>query len=64
MITETITLIHNKAANGKVLTDGTQYVHEVYLVPSEDPAKWTEIDASEVPVTPSPDEYANTEPEE
>lgn len=64
MTTETINLKHLTAADGKVLTDGTQYVHEVYLAPSEDPAKWHEIDASEVPVTPSPDEYANTEPEE
>lgn len=64
MKTETITLTHKEAAEGKVLTDGKVYVHEVYLAPSEDPAKWTEIDAADVPVQPEPDEYANTEPEE
>ena len=64
MKTETINLEHLTAAEGKVLTDGKVYVHEVFLAPSEDPAKWREIDASEVPVEPAPDEYANTEPEE
>ena len=64
MKTETITLTHKEAADGKVLTDGKKYVHEVYLAPSEDPAKWTEIDAADVPVQPEPDEYAKTEPEE
>ena len=49
MKTETITLTHKEAAEGKVLTDGIVYVHEVYLAPSEDPAKWTEIDATDVP---------------
>jgi hypothetical protein len=64
MKTETIELRHLTAAEGKVLTDGSVYVHEVYLAPSEDPAKWHEIDAADVPAEPTPDEYANTEPEE
>lgn len=64
MKTETIELRHLTAAEGKVLTDGKKYIHEVYLAPSEDPAKWTEIDAADVPVQPEPNEYANIEPEE
>jgi len=49
METEIINIIHKKAAEGKVLTDGNDYVHEIFLAPSEDETKWSEIDASEIP---------------
>lgn len=64
MKTETISITHKEAAEGKVLTDGNVYVHEVYLAPSEDPENWHEIDAADVPAEPQADEYENTEPEE
>jgi len=64
MKTETIKITHLHAAEGKVLTDGKVYVHEVFLAPSEDAAKWREIDEADVPAEPQADEYANTEPEE
>ena len=64
MKTETITLTHKEAAEGKVLTDGKVYVHEVFLASSEDAAKWHEIDEADVPTEPQADEYENTEPEE
>lgn len=58
---ETIELRHLIASEGKVLTDGEQYVHEVYLAPEEEESKWKEV---EPPVAPNPDEYEHSEPEE
>ena len=58
---ETIELRHLIASENKVLTDGEQYVHEVYLAPEEEESKWKEV---EPPVEPIADEYINTEPEE
>ena len=58
---EIIELRHLIASEGKVLTDGEQYVHEVYLAPEEEESKWKEV---EPPVEPNPDEYEHTEPEE
>lgn len=58
---ETIELRHLIASEGKVLTDGAQYVHEVYLAPGEEESKWKEV---EPPVGPNPDEYEHSEPEE
>lgn len=58
---ETIELRHLIASEGKVLTDGVQYVHEVYLAPEEEESNWKEV---EPPVEPNLDEYEHSEPEE
>lgn len=58
---ETIELRHLIASEGKVLTDGKQYVHEVYLAPEEEESNWKEV---EPPIEPIADEYEHTEPEE
>ena len=44
MTTETIVITHKKAAEGKVLTNGTDYVHEIFLAPFEPAASWQEVD--------------------
>lgn len=53
-----------KPAEGKYITNGTAYGTEAKLAPGDSPENWHEIDAADVPNEPSPDEYANTEPEE
>ena len=37
------------ASEGKVLTDGTTYAHNVYLAPSASVEDWWEIDEADVP---------------
>lgn len=49
MIVEEIDLRHLIASPGKVLTDGEQYVHEVFLAPSASMQDWDEIDEGDVP---------------
>lgn len=58
---ETIELRHLMASDGKVLTDGEQYVHEVYLAPGEDEKNWKEVEPTVEPIA---DEYEQSEPEE
>lgn len=49
MIVEEIDLRHLIASPEKVLTDGEQYVHEVFLAPSASVEDWWEIDEGDVP---------------